>query len=109
MSILIDVEEYFRNRKIKNRKKIFESVQKAVRSIDCNNNGSDGAVFALASACNYDTFYFTLNRILSAIKIALKTEKKKEARKYYKGAQTFFGFLKLVMDFYGGYLGFLWL
>ena len=109
MLILIKIEEYFRNRKIKNQKKVFEEVQKVIRKIDFDSNGSDGTISALASACDYKTLYFTLTRILVALNSALKIEKNKSARAFYKKGRSFFGFLKFILDFNGGYLGFLWL
>lgn len=109
MSILIRIVEFFRKTKIKNREKIFKDLQATIRQLDLDQNGTNGAINTLASACNYDTFYFTLLRILSAIKFKIKTEKDPKVIKYYKNNQIFFGFLKFLLDYYGGYLGFLWL
>lgn len=109
MSILIKIEEFFRNRKLNNQKKIFITVQNILRKIDADNRNSDNLVMSLAMACDYKTLYFTLNRILIAVNHGIKTEKNPEALKYYRKCQSFFGFLKFVLDFHGGYLGALWL
>jgi hypothetical protein len=80
-----------------------------VREIDLSKNGADGTISALASACNYETFYHTLNRILRAIGQGKNVAKTKEEKKFYNQSQRLFGYLKFVLDYYGGTLGVLWL
>lgn len=109
MLILIKIEEYFRKRKLKNQEKVFRQVQQIVRQIDSDKNGSDGTISALACACNYETFYFTLIKILAAVGEGKRSAKGKEEKKFYKEAQKLFGYLKFVLDYYGGTLGVLWL
>lgn len=84
-------------------------MQKALRSLDLDTNGSDGTITALAAACNYDTLYFTLTRVLLASKMQLEKQNDKSVRAFYKKGQIFYGFLKFVLDYHGGILGFLWL
>ena len=109
MSILIQIEEYIRKRKIQNRQKIFNKVQEVLRQIDLDTNGRDGLITSAASACNYDTLYFTTLRILEASNSGLKKDKNFQAKSMYKNCRALFGFIKFVLDFYGGVLGVFWL
>lgn len=71
--------------------------------------GSDGLFFALTSASDYKTMYFVLDKVILAAKVGIKKEKEANAKNLYRDALRLFGMLKFLMDYHGGYLGFLWL
>jgi DNA-binding transcriptional regulator WhiA len=65
---------------------------------------------ALASSSNYRTFYYILTQILNATAVGLKAKSNtKSAETYFKKGRQFYGFLKFVLDYHSGYLGFLWI
>lgn len=106
MSILIAIVEHISKRKMKNRDKIVKEIQKFL--IELHKEESE-VLNSLVIASDYETFYYTMTKLLKGAKIGLKTTKKKEEKRFFRSTLNFVGYLKFVIDFHKGYLGFLWL
>lgn len=108
MSIRMRAEAWLKRRKIENQNKAYAIVHSELLKLSLNPDSPMEVVEPLVQAANYDTLLVSIDNIIQACQYAIQTGTLGSVIPYKNLQSTMIKF-RLLITFFSGSFGFLWL